>query len=528
MGSPFHRQGFWQQLLFSLKENKWLYLSASGIVGLFLVFCAILQQNGHLIASGYPIVLCITGCFITSRSFRSPADFNPASLPTHSTPSLFNKYLTAIVTGVLLFVPLFTLFYFLTGFSLLNIFHPPASPPGVDNLSLLATINKLHLTDSEYFSEPLLTYLLLQPFFLLMAIRFRKFQLFFGTLFVFGIFAIHMFLSHKVLIYFTPQLAYNYTYFTVSGPVGCWDTNLATGASELVNIWLKPWVYKANTIFYLIISASLYVIVWFSLLEKKSRNTSTHRIDTNDAEYPTKKRRMKKSNVLILFSVVAALAWMVAFQWISAQAVIDFSAGRLSRYGEFEAHSHYRPVTITKSLPVFSEIEIHGAGNAEVIIEQGMAFSVSFDTLKCRGVNIRSNKERLFLMVSGQYEEAPGIYRITAPLLTTITLHHLEAAVIKGYRQGSLIVNFRNVISLHLSDCHLDVLTINNSDDIRNHDLILDNTNRINRLMVSLQGGGMMKLGTIGTKENRILVSDSMEIQASNHILKQLNLPGLK
>ncbi len=337
-----------------------------------------------------------------------------------------------------------------------------------------------------------------------------------------------MFLSHKVLIYFTPKLAYNYTYFTVSGPVGCWDINFATGASELVNIWLKSWIYKANTIFYLIISGALYVAVWFSLLEKKPRDTSTHSINTLEAEYFTKKGRMKKSNLLIIFSFVAVLAWMVAFQWMSAQAVIDFSAGRLSRYGEFKANSHYRSNFVTQSLPVFSSIEIYGMGNAEVIIEQGVAFSVSFDTLKCKPIKIQRIRERLSIEVSGLYEEAPGVYRITAPLLTTINLNQLEATVIKGYRQPLLTVNLHDVIHLHVSKCHLDVLSINNSDNFQDHDLNLDSNNHINRLMVSLQGGGTLKLGTIGTIENKIMVSDSMEIQASNHILKQLNLPGLK
>lgn len=273
MRSIFIPKRFWWLLVYHLNENRRTYLFSLGVVSLFLIYFAIIQERGHIIAGVYPFALCCAGCLITANSFQKWSDFGHASNFLLTPASLFEKYLVAIVVGVVLFVPLFTIFYFLAGYLFLNIFHPPVSLidiiPGMHRINTGPAVNRLDLLYSGFLKETLFTYLLLQPFFLVIATRFRKYQFFIGSLFIVAIFTANMFLSHQILIRFAHQLAYSYTYFSVSGPVGCWDINLAKGSSELVNLSLKPWVYQANTTVYLLLAGGLYLAAWFSLKERK-------------------------------------------------------------------------------------------------------------------------------------------------------------------------------------------------------------------------------------------------------------------
>lgn len=237
---------------------------------------------------------------------------------------------------------------------------------------------------------------------------------------------------------------------------------------------------------------------------------------------------MKRSNIILIVIGIAALGWMVVFQWMAARAVIDFSEGRLSRYGEFSAGSHYRPDIITQPLPAFSEIEIRGIGKVEVILERGTAFALRRDTLLSGRVKHLMENDRLVLELTGISDEAASSYTISAPLLNGITLYHLENTLIKGFTMKSLTVKIQDVQPLLFTQCAFGSLFVESSDKLQTQYLDIDNTNQIKQLAITLYGKGTVRLGAAGTMENTIVIPDSMDIQASSNILKQLKLTGLQ
>ena len=63
-------------------------------------------------------------------------------------------------------------------------------------------------------------------------------------------------------------------------------------------------------------------------------------------------------------------------------------------------------------------------------------------------------------------------------------------------------------------------------DELHSQYIALDSSNFINQLTLSVAGKGTLKLGTAGVLNTSLHLSDSIDIQASSRVLKQISLSG--
>lgn len=237
---------------------------------------------------------------------------------------------------------------------------------------------------------------------------------------------------------------------------------------------------------------------------------------------------MKKSNIILIITAIAAAVWLVAFQWMAASVVVSFGKGKPSRFSVYQPNRHFMPEITTLNLPSFSDIEVRGTGKIEVTIERGATFAIRMDTMLASHVKSRMKYDKLVLDLSGFSEEAAGGYTITTPVLTNVILNHTGTTLIQGFSEAAITVAAHDVFPLTFKQCRLGLLTIASPDETMTQYLEIDQTNTLDRLAISLKGTGTLKLGAIGKLQNTISISDSIDIQASSRILKQLNLAGMQ
>jgi hypothetical protein len=253
----------WRLIILHFGDNRKLFLVIMGVVSLFLIYLDIAQDKSVLIYLLFPVALCVSGCLITANFYGKWSDFSQASSYLLLPATQMEKFLAAVFFGVVLFIPCFILFYFPIGFLFLHLFHP-AIP--IADIIFFRTLDNMF---GRLSLNTILAYLVLHPFFLMMAARFKKHQFLIGALLVVLIFTFFVMINMLVLPNLSHQLAFNFTYFMVGGPVGYYRFDLHNGSRGMVDVDLQPWVYAANRIVYLLIAAGLYLSAWHSFKERK-------------------------------------------------------------------------------------------------------------------------------------------------------------------------------------------------------------------------------------------------------------------
>ena len=235
---------------------------------------------------------------------------------------------------------------------------------------------------------------------------------------------------------------------------------------------------------------------------------------------------MKKSNIILTIVIGLMIAWSAVFQWISAIAISDHAAGRLSHLAENNHSVIIRNKAIWQQLPVFSSIEIRGKGLIGLTLVQGRDCSIQLDPILRNKMKSHMEYDKLVLELPGFSDHLEGVYLITAPNLKTIILDHTTNTYIRNFDQTSLHIITSDVYPLTITHCRLNDFTLSSQDELHTKYIGIDSSNVINYLKLSVAGKGTLTLGTAGVINTSLHLSDSIDIQASSRIMKQISFSG--
>ncbi|MCX6282469.1 MAG: hypothetical protein NTU51_10965 [Bacteroidetes bacterium] len=266
-------QRLWWLIIRQLTINTRMYLGILGVMSLFLFYLGIIDSHGHIIQGMYPFALSVGVAFISGNCYKKWSDAGHASTLLMIPASITEKFFTNIIIGILLVIPVLTLLYFLEGYIFLNICHGPVTftdlIPGNDKSFFNEGGHRLDNFFSGYFWITIMTFLLIQPLFLVAAARIKKLQFQAGVLAVILVFTFGVFSNIMLLHNLSHELSFNYIYFFVGGQLGYLDMSLQNGTGQFIKVGLQPWIYILNQCVYLVLSALLYVAAWFSLKERE-------------------------------------------------------------------------------------------------------------------------------------------------------------------------------------------------------------------------------------------------------------------
>jgi hypothetical protein len=236
---------------------------------------------------------------------------------------------------------------------------------------------------------------------------------------------------------------------------------------------------------------------------------------------------MKRSNLFLLLVIGLMILWSAVFQWMSAIAISDHAAGRLSNFAIHTRSEIIRSKLIWQQLPHFSSIEIRGKGLIGLTLVQGKDCSIQMDPILGSQMKSHMEYDKLVMELPGFSDTRQGVYTITCPNLKTIILDHTTNTYIRNFKQPSLHIITRDVYPLSVTQCSLNDLTLSSMDDPPSKYIAIDSVNVINRLTLSIAGKGTLILGTAGVMNTSLHLSDSIDIQASSRIMKQLSFSGI-
>ena len=235
---------------------------------------------------------------------------------------------------------------------------------------------------------------------------------------------------------------------------------------------------------------------------------------------------MKKSNIILMGVVGLMIAWSAVFQWIAAIAISDHAAIRLSSFAMNTRSVMIRSKLIWQQLPVFSSIEIRGKGLIGLTLVQGKDCSIQMDPILRNQMKSHMEYDKLVMELTGFSDTREGVYLITCPNLKMIILDNTRNTYIRNFKKPSLHLSVNNVYPLSIIHCRLNDLTLSCLDDLHSQYIVLDSGNFINHMTLSVAGKGTLKLGTAGMLSTSMQLSDSIDIQASSRIMKQISLSG--
>jgi hypothetical protein len=235
---------------------------------------------------------------------------------------------------------------------------------------------------------------------------------------------------------------------------------------------------------------------------------------------------MKKSSIILVVVCVILVSWMVILQIISSKAIHSYASGKPSIFVLKKTYAIHNPMITRYSLPPFSELEVRGIGNISLNLRMAAAYALYHDILLSDRVKSHMEFNRLVIELPGFSEKDEGAYTITAPLIKKIILNHVGTTRIDGFRSSDIILSAHDVYPLSFKNCILGSLSVETQDKIYTQFLEIDSTNFVEHLSITMNGSGMLKLGTTGTLSNKISISDSIEIHTNGRLLKMLNIAG--
>ena len=235
---------------------------------------------------------------------------------------------------------------------------------------------------------------------------------------------------------------------------------------------------------------------------------------------------MKRSNFFLLLVIGLMILWSAMFQWISAIAISDHAAGRLSRFATNTHSAIIRSKVVWQPLPNFSSIEIRSKGLIGLTLIQGKDYAIQLDPILRNQLKSHMEYDKLVMELPGFSDNVECAYTITSPNLKTIILFNTSNTYIRNFNQSSLHITANNVYPLSIIHCRLNDLTLLSPDELHSQYIALDSSNFINQLTLSVAGKGTLKLGTAGVLNTSLHLSDSIDIQASSRVLKQISLSG--
>lgn len=157
-------------------ENKKVYLLLWGVISISLMVLSAFSQFYDLYLL-YILLFCFGGCVMTTTLFSRWPDFGRSSFFLLLPASVTEKFLCGLVYGIILFIPLYCLNYFILRFIftyLVILFFPN----NLLSFSEVITggINEITKYPSSFYAVVFLTFLLTQSLFMIIVVRFKKNQ----------------------------------------------------------------------------------------------------------------------------------------------------------------------------------------------------------------------------------------------------------------------------------------------------------------------------------------------------------------
>ena len=262
MAIKFNSKHFTWLVIRYWQENWKMHITILGIVTLMLMFLSYLVDRGTADLGLFPFALCLAGCFITSRAFNDWSDFGRSSGFLMIPASVFEKFLSVIVNTTLILIPVFTFWYFLMTYLFMNLFYP--------HFSLLKAVSGWMNGYPDYahiYLATLLVYFIVQPFFLLISVRFRKQQFLIAILLVVAIFFLYFYWQSFILNFLSKTFVISEVYFNFNANIRVID--LIPLKYKVSFVILNPWLLTANQLIWAVIGLGLYATVYFSLKERE-------------------------------------------------------------------------------------------------------------------------------------------------------------------------------------------------------------------------------------------------------------------
>ena len=261
MKSTFSFRRFWLLVKRHGHENVKLYLLGWGAIAfLILLITVLFGYKGSPLIGMFPIIFCFTGALITITLFSHWPDLGRSSLYLMLPATTTEKYLTALFYCLVLFIPLFIILYFVTGFIFVKISWSSATLA-----EFLQSIRMLY--SARLFLDLLIAFLLMQSLTMVGVIFFRRKQFLVSILILVLIFLFYTLTSYVIVKSLTdvtvstwliPFYNYGFGFAANNGTKLSFEYYHFKG---LIN-HLYPFIW-------IIAAALIYLCGWFKLRERE-------------------------------------------------------------------------------------------------------------------------------------------------------------------------------------------------------------------------------------------------------------------
>lgn len=244
-----------------LSENAAGYGIALGIIALIQFCLAVFTPDATVPARLFPILLSVAGCWMAAGAYHTWSGFGRSVFYLLLPATASEKYVAVVTGTTLVFLPVFTAVYWLSGYFFQSLFHANGF------FSLLAggigTPDKILL----FYLDSISIYLLLLPVFLYSAARFQRFSFAASMLILVILFILYNYWQLLLLYLFSGGLAFGHTFFIHSGDFNYYLFSGEKYRMETVNFtW---WLMACNTGAWLLISILLHMAACFRLKERQ-------------------------------------------------------------------------------------------------------------------------------------------------------------------------------------------------------------------------------------------------------------------
>lgn len=257
MSSIFNFRRFWLLIKRHGLENYKMYTLAWGVMALIILFICAIGSRGSALLGMFPVMLCFAGALMTNTLFSPWSNFGKASLCLMLPATTGEKFASALFYCIVLFIPLFTVSYFLTGFMFLKLFWPSITP------------SQLYLYGKEIYSPAVfldifMAFFLLQALSLVGTIWFRKRQ------FLISIFMIVLiFLIFVLVIYVTTYAITGREVATFLLPFYNYGFGFTSHSSDFEYYHFTHFIGRTNYFVWFVATFLLYVASWLKLRERE-------------------------------------------------------------------------------------------------------------------------------------------------------------------------------------------------------------------------------------------------------------------
>ncbi len=242
-------------------ENWKVYLISLGLVALINLCFAVVSEDGSLFSRFYPLTMCLSGCLMASSVYRGWARFGRSALYLLLPASSLEKFIAILGYCTLIFIPVFTTIYFLTGYVFLSMYHP------VSFFEMFSGGKNSVLNYQVFYSDSLLVYFLLLPLFLMSAARFRKYPFPATLLILLLLFITYNYCQLFLLTNFSGGLAFGHTFFIKYGDFDYYQFAGQKHFTRSIDLVFSLRIF--NILAWTVIGLGLYLASFHSLKERE-------------------------------------------------------------------------------------------------------------------------------------------------------------------------------------------------------------------------------------------------------------------